>query len=458
MTPNKKLIIRDINMEIVVDGDDPFRASTSVDDPFVASTIVDDSFGASTNVNDPISQTKKYEKPEFNIAIMGNILSGKCTLLNAIFGKTYNDMKTHRTTMIPSQYKMTKLDEVEMAILQDKNNKLNEKYTGDTPWNGIEVPTFVVSIPEQFIKMSKYLDISIYDIPGLNDQKIKDIYYKWVSDNTQNFDIIYLLFDINSGLDTSDEIELLQLVCGMMSSNDRLKTIILVNKCDTLVTMPDGTYRMEDEHSDIFEKQMIPMIDSEMKSYTINKKRYKIMPFCSRMIYIYRTHNNLNLKEKINIITVLKNTDNFKELNDLGYLNFKHLEEIMINDVGKIKWNKMTNEQKIKRFEKILDINDALDEKENYNVLKVISGMAGENLLYESTIKFMNNTEIIKNIIFHLLCNSDPYENIMKIKNFKNIKVSNKLIKNIEFQKKLVRKALQNIKIDENIFKYTQWR
>ena len=218
MTPNKKLIIRDINMEIVVDGNDSFGASTSVNYPFVAST----------SVNYPISQTKKYEKPEFNIAIMGNILSGKCTLLNAIFGKTYNDMKTHRTTMIPSQYKMTKLDEVEMAILQDKNNKLNEKYTGDTPWDGIEVPTFVVSIPEQFIKMSKYLDISIYDIPGLNDQKIKDIYYKWVSDNTQNFDIIYLLFDINSGLDTSDEIELLQLVCRMMSSNEIFKKYTLI--------------------------------------------------------------------------------------------------------------------------------------------------------------------------------------------------------------------------------------
>jgi len=474
MTPNKKLFIRDINMETIVDRDDTFgastsvddtfgastsvddsfEASTSVDDPFRASTIVDASFGASTSVDDPISQTKKYEKPEFNIAIMGNILSGKSTLLNAIFGKTYSDMKTHRTAMIPSQYKMTKLDEIEMAIFQDKNNKLNEKYTGDTPWDGIEVPTFVVSIPEQFIKMSKYLDISIYDIPGLNDKKKKPgIYYKWVSNNTQNFDIIYLLFDINSGLDTRDEIELLQLVCGMMSSNDRLKIIFLVNKCDTLVTIADGTYRMEDEHRDIFEKKMIPIIDSKMKSYTINKKRYKIMPFCSHMIYIYRTHNNLNLKEKINIITVLKNTDNFKELNDLGYLNFKHLEEIMINDVSKIKWNKMTNEQKIKLFEKMLDINDALKEKENYNVLKVISGMAGENLLYESTIKFMNNTEIIKNIIFHLLCNSDPYENIMKIKNFKNIKVSNKLIKNIEFQKKLVRKALQNIKIDENIFK-----
>ena len=47
MTLNKKLFIRDINMEIIVDGDDTFVASTSVDDP--------------------ISQTKKYEKPEFNI-------------------------------------------------------------------------------------------------------------------------------------------------------------------------------------------------------------------------------------------------------------------------------------------------------------------------------------------------------------------------------------------------------
>lgn len=391
--------------------------------------------------------TENNTKPIYNIAIIGTISSGKSTLLNAIFGKTYSEMKIRRTTMIPSQYKLSHIDEANLSTIQDTNNKLNEKYAGDTLWDGKEVPTFMVPTPEKFNKLSRYLDISIYDIPGLNDQKTKDIYYKWVRDNTQNFDIIYLLFDINSGLNTSDELELLQLVCGMMSANNRLKTIVLGNKCDSLVVLPDGSYKMDDEHLDIFEKQMVSTINIEMKSHTISNDRFKIIPFCSRLIYIYRTLHNLNAKEKANIIAVLKNTDNFEELNQLGYLNFKHLEEIVIDDVGRIKWNRMTHEQKVKRLEKMLAINAQPDENDE------VIEMAGGNLLFELTNKFMDKNKLIDNIIFRVFCHSELFENINEIKNLRNIKISKKSNKNKHFQMILIQKAIEHLKIDDIYFK-----
>ena len=398
-----------------------------------------------------ISEIEEITKPEFNIAIIGTISSGKSTLLNAIFGKTYSEMKIRRTTMIPSQYKLADIDELQLDVIQETNNKLNEKYAGDKLWDGIELPVFHVPSPYKFSKMSKYLDIGIYDIPGLNDQKTKDIYYKWVRENTQNFDIIYLLYDINSGLNTSDELELLQLVCGMMSANKRIKTIILGNKCDSLVLMSDGTFKMEDEHRDIFEKQMIPTITSQMETHKIDIERYKVIPFCSRMIYIYRTLNNLSLKEKMNIISILKNADNFDELNKLGYLNFKHLEEIMINDLGKLKWNRMPNEKKVKLLEKMLAINKDPSENENEEVIE----MAGGNLLFDLTHKFMDKKGIFDNIIFRLFGKSDLCENIMNMASIKNIHVSKKFTKNMEFQKKLFQKAIKSLKIDNSVFKPT---
>ena len=395
-----------------------------------------------------VSEIAENTKPIYNIAIIGTISSGKSTLLNAIFGKTYSQMKIRRTTMIPSQYKLSQIDQADLSAIQETNNKLNEKYAGDTLWDGKEVPTFVVPTPEKFNKLSRYLDISIYDIPGLNDQKTKDIYYNWVRDNTQNFDIIYLLFDINSGLNTSDELELLQLVCGMMSANKRLKTIILGNKCDSLVVIPDGSYKMDDEHLDIFEKQMVSTINLEMKSHTISNDRFKIIPFCSRLIYIYRTLHNLNVQEKANIISVLKNTDNFEELNELGYLNFKHLEEIVIDDVGRIKWNRMTHEQKVKRLEKMLAINAKPDENDE------VIEMAGGNLLFELTNKFMDKNELINNILFRVFSHSEPFDNINEMKNIKNIKISKKSNKNRDFQKQLIQQAIDNLYIDDIYFKY----
>jgi len=234
-----------------------------------------------------------------------------------------------------------------------------------------------------------------------------------------------------------------------MSANNRLKTIILGNKCDSVVMSSDGTYTMDDEHRDIFEKQMIPTIQNEMKSHNIQNDRFKIIPFCSRIIYIYRTLHNLNSIEKANIIGVLKNTDNFEELNKLGYLNFKHLEEIMINDLGKIKWNRMTHEQKVKRLEKMLAINNQTEEIENDELVE----MSGGHLLFELTHKFMDKNELINNIIFRLFSYSDPFDNINEMKNIKNIKISKKSNKNKDFQKALIQKTIEYLKIDDIYFK-----
>jgi hypothetical protein len=172
------------------------------------------------------------------------------------------------------------------------------------------------------------------------------------------------------------------------------------------------------------------------------------------MIYIYRTLNNLSLKEKINIISIIKNADNLDELNKLGYLNFKHLEEIMINDLGKLKWNRMPNEKKVKLLEKMLAIHKEPSENENEEVIE----MAGGNLLFDLTHKFMNKAGIFDNIIFRLFGKTDPSENIMNMACIKNIHVSKKSIKNMEFQKKLYQKAIKSLTIDDSVFKPTNIR
>jgi predicted GTPase len=78
-------------------------------------------------VVDTSQNDKSYPKPKYNIAMVGTISSGKSTLLNAIFGKTYSEMKIRRTTMIPSEYNLAQIDEADLSTIQETNNKLNEK-------------------------------------------------------------------------------------------------------------------------------------------------------------------------------------------------------------------------------------------------------------------------------------------------------------------------------------------
>lgn len=389
----------------------------------------------------------------FNIAILGTISSGKSTLLNAIFGKMYSDMKIRRTTMIPSQYRFTRkvADTMNVSSIQEINQRLNDKYSGDTLWNGVDVPSFVVSMPKHFIKPYRFLDISIYDIPGLNDQKTKDAYYEWVRNNTNNFDLVYLLFDINSGLNTSDELEILQLVCGMMKHNMRLKVIVLGNKCDSLLMKDDNTYEMDEEHRDIFEKQMIPTIESQMRQQSIHDDRYRVIPFCSRINYIYRTLCTLTKKEKDDIVKILRTAETFEELDTLGYINFKHLEEIIVNDIGRMKWNRMSKEQKLKRLEKLLVIDNDYADSDDNNTDEIIQ-MSGGKLLFQLTKYYTSKMEIIPNILYRMFDRTDTYENIKSLVEIKNLQVSTKVSISVEYQRMLLMRALKYIPIDSELF------
>lgn len=89
------------------------------------------------------------------------------------------------------------------------------------------------------IKLVPGTFLSIYDLPGLNDSMTKDVYHHYVLENFKKIYIIIHIIDINSALNTSNEIDILKLILKEMSDNMEKynienKLICLLNKCNEL--------------------------------------------------------------------------------------------------------------------------------------------------------------------------------------------------------------------------------
>jgi GTPase Era involved in 16S rRNA processing len=284
----------------------------------------------------------------YTIPILGTISAGKSTLLNGIFAKNYSQMNIRRTTMCPQFYDLPdgelQITKENYGKIVDNNSVVNKRFQSDM-WDGETIQNYNVSFPPDFIKTHPDINFRIADIPGINDQQTRDIYMKWIENNFNTFDLAILVVDIHSGFNTSDEISVLNLIFKKMQEHPHVNLIILVNKCDDMV-FKDGTFETDEEKDQIFDEQVIPTINKAIKEWNIEEQRVHFQKFCSRNVFIYRTIAH-NKPEKIQT-----------------FLDNKHLHEMMMTEIGRNRWLKMTDEQKEKRIKEMLQ--ELRDDKECY--------------------------------------------------------------------------------------------
>ena len=73
------------------------------------------------------------------------------------------------------------------------------------------------------------------DMPGLNCSGGGDVmYYNYLKEISSKIDIYILVFDINSALNTTDEVKILQEVNKYIETNKHGYVHVLVNKCDDI--------------------------------------------------------------------------------------------------------------------------------------------------------------------------------------------------------------------------------
>jgi predicted GTPase len=346
----------------------------------------------SNNNNDIQSYNKNYEqliKPEnISIALLGTVSSGKSTLLNSIFCQELSQSSMKRTTMNPyffieNDKKFNNL--VNPKEINNRISSINKEIVNKTESGGIqkECTEVVFEVGKIDIDILKNQYVNLIDIPGLNDAQTKNIYFKYLRDNFFKFNIVLFLVDIQSGLNTSDEMDILRLIVSetVRESNENNRivyTLVVVNKCDDLQKNPNGKDQLVlvGELQEMFE-QVQNTVKREFETNGISDCLIDIIPLCGIDSFLYRM--------------IKKHGSNY-ELKETDIVKIGTAE-------GGKRFSRKSKEEQLIEIKKIISDNDFVDE-----MIKM-SGFSGlENSLktfFQSRLNISNKL-CISNIEYNM--------------------------------------------------------
>ena len=334
-----------------------------------------------------------------NLCFVGGVSTGKSTILNAIFCEELTQCKIKRTTMVPTVYienennteNLTSPDVI-FATISDKNKEIITKTERGEKLNKNEYNELAFNVGKLDINILQGSYVNVYDIPGLNDARTKDVYYSYLDETFTKFNLVVLLVDIHSGLNTSDEIDIVNFITThtkyeLDKNNKQIYTLVVVNKADDMQLDDEGeeeTLKLTGELSEMFE-QVEKTITSEFERYNIQKHLIGIVPLCAVDSYLYRMVKKHGSKFKLTPEQILK---------------------IGINETGK-KFSTLKPATQEKKVCEILADDNFID-----TMIKLSGFSRLENMLHT----FLNENNVGKKIrIDNLLFEMGKYADIREI-------------------------------------------
>ncbi len=268
-------------------------------------------------------------KYPINIAFIGIVSAGKSTLLNAILSDTYTAMKLQRTTMTPQVYSESTDVTQGPEDIRQANSKINQdilakREKGET----VELSEAYYDVVPltNFYRVHSGLYYRFFDIPGLNDQG-SQMYFDYIKEQIDGnkFDLVFLVFDIYSGINRTDELNVLKTVLEQVSDSP-VHVIIVANKADDMYFKDERPKFDNVELNELFAQmktavdRTISSIEDDLDDSSLShpklKDRVTLIPMAAEILYIYRNYQ--------------KNPE--LELDD------KYIDKLAINEIGKVKW------------------------------------------------------------------------------------------------------------------------
>ena len=253
-----------------------------------------------------------------NIAIVGPVSAGKSTLMNTLFINKFSEMKIKRTTMQPQIYIETYNNIISDDILL-KNTNCNKNYYNEKNIK-IEPIYHNVNKIRDFVELNKNISFVIHDLPGLNDSSTDKEYFNYINNNFNLYDIIFFVIDINSSLNTSDEIKILDTILRNIREqkdkfNKEILLYVIANKYDN----------ENEEYNEMIE-QANKIISEKIKLMELENFTAKLIPMSLETAYIYRMN----------------------KYNPSKNLDLKYIDRIGNDNFGKREWKKMNETEKRK--------------------------------------------------------------------------------------------------------------
>ena len=414
LKPNEKLTHFNIDKHISLNLFDTLQpqkltGDISMSPPKVPSNLLkkdssDDDSSDNDSSDDESSDAILPEPPRvpienINLCFVGGVSTGKSTVLNAIFCEELTQCKIKRTTMVPTIYVENENDAPNLTApdmifktISNKNNDIILKTETGKKLDKSEYKELAFNVGKLDINILQGSYVNVYDIPGLNDARTKDTYYTYLDDNFTKFNLVILLVDIHSGLNTSDEIDIVNFITThtkyeMETNNKQIYTLVVVNKADDMQLDDEGdeeTLKLTGELSEMYE-QVEKTITTEFNRHNIINQLIGIIPLCAIDSYLYRMVKNHGKKFKLSPEQILK---------------------IGINENGK----KFSTLKPATQEKKVYEI---LTDENFINTMIKLSGFSQlENILH----KFLNKNNVGKQIrIDNLLFEMSKYTNIYDV-------------------------------------------
>jgi GTPase SAR1 family protein len=402
-----------------------------------------------------------------NIAIIGPVSVGKSTYLNVLCKRDLAPCRIRRETMLID--KITTTDnlalidsdiEIKKKISEDNNNIIRSTERGEQlNFNDIQNAISTFYIEELGIDIENGIRICLWDFPGLNDAKTKDIYYKFLEEHFHKFNMIMNMTDINSGLNTSDEIDIVNFLTTNIlkhknESNKNIHLLTVVNKADDMQLNGQGKLEIIDtEFVEMFD-QIKNTVTNIFVSKNISNNLIDFIPLCGKDAYLFnmikKDSQYILSKKEINTIGTSQKGKGFLKLSpeqqesqvrtfiqDIGFVN----DMLTLSGISEIE--KCTNEF-IKNNGIRMVIENLLYE---YNRIEIIT--------LDNLIPVLNKRIVILEIIE--IYDKDAYniemKNIVKSINtllYKHIGVLKKVSDIIEYYKYHIIKNINSDNIISN--------
>ncbi len=357
-----------------------------------------------------------------NVCLVGCVSSGKSTILNTMFCEDLAQTKIKRTTMTPcifieTEENSTSFDNINKKIAETNNKLIKQSESSSKPPKESDYDPLLFSVGKINIdRCSKSKLLTIFDIPGLNDARTKNFYYNYLRKTFSIFNIVIFIVDINSGINTSDEVDILKFISeqtAIHKINKKIHTLVVVNKADDMQEVRGDELEIIGELKEMFD-QVDQTVREQYKQNNIEGQLIDIIPICALDAYLYRMIQTKGSDFKLKPEVVLK---------------------IGINEQGK-KFSKLPVEQQNSEVKKIIS-----DEEFINDMIK----LSGYSKFVSKLNNFLTDETSSKLVIDNLM------QRYNKLTPLDNIIINNHdLLEHIYYYDDLLTKIKPN---DESLYK-----
>ena len=339
---------------------------------------------------------------QIRVVILGHVSVGKTTVLNALLGDKFSEVAKKRTTAGINHFKIVSsmrgnINEITPEADDDGRTSKKAEYdeacdlTSDDMMpaeealakitaenvelrkkNSIQECTLNVELAEPLIPMQPNTNLVITDVPGVNEAGSSKMYLNYLEKVWDDFDCVIVVMDADQGVNTEEQVQLLEFVKTNLKKYKSMPTFILCNKVD-------------DPH----DEELMALVDEVRGKVNETFKDIDVKPtllhISAHNAFAYRNASRLtreNMHEK---------------------LTRECLDKIGFEEIGRVKWRRMSEEKKYDLVYEV--VSDKAQYKERLSLsnfdkfLEVLSSTLGGSVNQANLIEEQLKVQLKKLIV-----------------------------------------------------------